>query len=79
MSKRRPSKREVHTVPNPNGKGWANELNGLVVSVSRTKVEAVKLGRVMAKREKREHVIHLRDGRIRTKNSYGHDPRNVRG
>ena len=39
-----------------------------------TKVEAVKLGKELAKNSGTEHVIHNKDGKIGEKNSYGNDP-----
>ena len=64
----------VHTVPNPAGSGWANEVCGTLVSRHRRKEVAVALGRRMARVGKVEHTIHGKNGRIRAKNSYGNDP-----
>jgi hypothetical protein len=63
----------VHTVP---GKipGWINEMAGKVLSRHQTKKEAVAAGRRYAKRDRLEHSIHNRNGRIAEKNSYGNDP-----
>ena len=69
----------VHTVPNPNGSGWANEVNGRVQTTHRTQVAAITQGRKLAIKLETEHSIHNREGRIRAKNSYGNDPRNVPG
>jgi hypothetical protein len=63
----------VHTVPN-GGSGWANKVNGEVVSNHRTKENAVDRGRSIARNNESEHVIHNRDGVISGKNSYGNDP-----
>ena len=70
MSKKPP----VHTVPH--GDAWANEREGSdrVSKTFDTKQEAQKAGRETARREKTEHVIHNRDGKISEKNSYGNDP-----
>ena len=64
----------VHTVPNPRGRGWANEVCGTLISRHRRKAVAVAWGRRMARVGKVEHSIHGKDGRITTKNSYGSDP-----
>ena len=64
----------VHTVPNPVGSGWANEVSGTLVSRHRRKSAAVALGRRMARVGKVEHTIHGKNGRISAKNSYGNDP-----
>ena len=65
---------EVHTVPNPDGEGWVNEILGEVMSRHRTKERAVERGRRLARQRHVEHVIHGADGRIAEKNSYGGDP-----
>ena len=71
--------RGVHTVPDRDGSGWANEENGRILSNHRTKEAAVKAGRAVAKREEVEHTIHKLDGTIGEKNSYGNDPTPPRG
>lgn len=64
----------VHTVPNADGTGWVNKLDGEVVSRHQRKDAAVDRGRGIARREGTEHTIHRKDGRIGEKNSYGNDP-----
>ncbi len=44
-----------------------------------TKEAAAAIGRSVAKAEKVEHIIRNLDGTIGERNSYGYDPRNVRG
>lgn len=66
--------KEVHTVPNPNGKGWVNEVAGQVESKHRTKEVAVERGRDIARQNHSEHAIHNLNGQIGRKNSYGNDP-----
>jgi hypothetical protein len=44
-----------------------------------TQKEAIKLGREIAKSKKLELIINGRDGRIKEKNSYGNDPRRIKG
>ena len=73
------SKKEVHTVPNPDGAGWANEVGGRVVSEHRKQSTAIDRGREIAIERQTEHVIHNRHGQIRDKNSYGNDPFPPRG
>jgi hypothetical protein len=68
------SRKEVHTVPNPGGNGWVNEVNGRVVSHHHRQETAIEQGRQIAINGEAEHVIHRRDGRIRDSNSYGNDP-----
>jgi hypothetical protein len=69
-----PRKPSVHTVPNPQGRGWVNEVNSRPVSQHRTKEDAVERGREIAQRQRTEHVIHNTGGRIGRKNSPGGDP-----
>jgi hypothetical protein len=64
----------VHTVPSPIGRGWWNKVDGQRVTRHRTKESAVEVGREIARRLKVEHTIHLSDGTIGEKNSYGNDP-----
>jgi hypothetical protein len=64
----------VHTVPSPAGSGWCNKVDGKVISRHRLKESAVETGREAARRLKVEHTIHLSDGSIGEKNSYGNDP-----
>jgi len=68
------SKKNVHTTPNPDGKGWVNSVGGETVSKHTTQLNAVKRGRQIAKQQRSEHSIHRRDGTIGRKNSYGNDP-----
>ena len=44
-----------------------------------TQHEAIAHAREAAKREKSELIIQDQNGAIREKNSYGNDPRNVKG
>lgn len=44
-----------------------------------TKADAVTVGRDLARERKVEHIIKNEDGRIAERNSYGNDPRDVRG
>ena len=64
----------VHTVPNPKGSGWINEVGGKVVSEHRKKEPAVDKGAGIARKLETEHTIHKKDGTIGEKNSYGNDP-----
>ena len=59
----------VHTTPARNG-GWTNGDG----QTYRTQSEAIDAGRELARRRGTEHVIHGRNGQIRSRNSYGSDP-----
>lgn len=66
--------KDVHTVPNPSGKGWVNKVAGDTVSKHRRKDTAVERGREIADEKQSEHVIHRKDGVISQKHSHGPDP-----
>ena len=70
----------VHTVPAEGAApGWWNKLDGEIVSRHRRKEDAVESGREIARTLQVEHTIHRSDGVITEKNSYGNDPREIRG
>jgi uncharacterized protein DUF2188 len=70
---------DVHVVPSE--KGWRVEVAGAnrARSVHRTQAEAREAGREIARRTKRELVVHARNGQIRERNTYGRDPRRTKG
>lgn len=72
-------KKNQHVVPN--GKDWSvkgagNEKNTRIVS---TQKEAIDIAREIARNQQSELIIHKRDGKIREKDSYGNDPRHIKG
>lgn len=64
-----------HVVPCPDG-GWQvkGEGNQQPTAQTDTQAEAIEIAREIARKQKSELVIHGRDGRIREKDSHGHDP-----
>lgn len=70
---------DVHVVPSE--KGWRVEVegSGRARSTHATQAEAATAARDVARRNKSELLIHGRDGQIRSRNSYGHDPRASKG
>lgn len=72
-------KKNLHTVPTPDG--WANRREGgdRASSTHPTKAEATAAGRVAAAKDRVEHVIHKKDGSIGERNSYGKDPHPPKG
>ena len=66
--------KNVHIVPHD--EGWAVRIEGneRVTSVHRTQSDATDSGRDRARRDGVEILIHGEDGRIRDRDSYGHDP-----
>lgn len=70
--------KDVHTVPVQNH--WENKVGGKSTGVDhRTQATAAAVGRRIAIDQKSEHAIHRRNGTIGQKNTYGHDPRNIKG
>ena len=67
--------KDQHVLPDPNG-GWQVKSAGSQVPTARTATqeEAIRIAREIARTEKSELVIHGRTGRIREKDSHGHDP-----
>jgi len=68
-----------HVVPR-NG-GWAVRKAGSerVTRHFKTQKEAIKEARKIAKNQSTELYIHGRNGKIRERDSYGNDPRSVKG
>ena len=66
------SKRDFHVIRL--GRGWSVKSDGCVLSSHDTQRNAEKSAIIRAKRVKSEVVIHGRDGKIRSKDSYGNDP-----
>jgi hypothetical protein len=69
---------DIHVVPD--GDRWKVErAGGESIDSFPTQAEAIAVGREAAEAEQGELVIHGADGRIREKDSHGHDPRDVPG
>lgn len=73
------SNKNQHVVPH-NG-GWAvkGEGNSRASSIHDTQREAIGAAREAAIRQGSEMLIHGQNGRIRERNTYGHDPFPPRG
>lgn len=71
--------KNVHVVKHP--KGWAAKVAGneKATRVTATQKEAEKEAIKIATNQKSEVIIHGRDGKIRSKNSYGNDPIDIKG
>ena len=68
----------IHVVPA--GEGWAVEAaGGGRRTMYATQEEAIQAGTERAQNDKVELLIHGRDGQIRERNSFGHDPRRIPG
>ncbi len=69
---------DVHVTPT--SLGWIVEVEGEgTVSTHRIQDEAIAKARDVARRRGVELVIHGEDGRIREKDSFGNDPRDIAG
>ncbi len=62
-----------HVVPNGNNWGVRGAGNDRLTSKHNTQADAQAAARQIAINQKSEVVIHRPDGRIRDKDSYGHD------
>ena len=62
-------------------RGWAVTAEGasLPTAVFKTQNAAWERAKSIARRERSEALLHGRDGRIRERNTYGHDPRSSKG
>jgi hypothetical protein len=63
-----------HVVPAGNRWGVRGEGNERLTSVHDTQREAIDAGREIARNQRSELLIHGEDGRIRERDSHGHDP-----
>ena len=68
------ARRNQHVVPH--GDGWAvrPEHGQRASSVHDTQRDAIEAAREIARNQESELFIHGRNGRIRERDSYGHDP-----
>jgi hypothetical protein len=63
------------------GERWAVKAEGASqpLAVYKTQSEAWEKAKSIARKERTEALLHGRDGVIRARNTYGHDPRRVKG
>ena len=73
-----PRKASVHVVKHPDG--WAVRSAGSrrAAKVTDTQAAAISIGRGIAINRGAELIVHNRQNRFRSVDSYGHDPRSVR-
>ena len=69
-----------HVTPHPQG-GWQVKRSNSQRATLRTDTqrEAIDFARIISKNQNAELFIHGANGRIREKDSYGHDPFPPRG
>jgi hypothetical protein len=65
---------DVHVSKNPGRSTWKVTQGGETLSNHRTQANAAAAGRRGATRDRVDLAVHGRDGRIRSKDSYGNDP-----
>lgn len=68
-----------HVVRSGSDWGVRGEGNGRLTSKHPTQREAIDAGREIARNQRSELLIHGRDGRIRERDSHGHDPNPPKG
>lgn len=68
-----------HVTKHPEGWQVIGAGNEKATAVTKTQAEAEAIAIEIAKNQKSEVLIHGVDGKIREKNSYGNDPRNIQG
>lgn len=73
-AERMAKKHDVHVTKTPGGSRWRVSQGGETISTHNTQSTAVDVGRREAKRDSVDLVTHGRDGRIRSKDSFGRDP-----
>ena len=76
MAKRKPG---IHVTPRDDGWAVFKEGNKKATSVHPTQKQAEDKGRNIARKDKTEFYLHNKQGEIRKRDSYGHDPFPPRG
>ena len=63
------------------GERWAVKAEGasVPVAVFKTQSEAWEKAKSIARKERSEALLHGKNGAIRERNAYGHDPRSSKG
>jgi Uncharacterized protein conserved in bacteria (DUF2188) len=75
-----PKQGDVHVIQGNNG-GWHVRIEGTARarSIHNTQADATKAGREIARRNRSELFVHGRDGKIRERSTFGHDPHRTKG
>lgn len=70
------TRKSVHIVPNNSQGGWnVKKSDTQRASVhTETKVDAIKMGRIISQRTGSELIIHGKDRKIQRSDSHGNDP-----
>lgn len=72
-------KKNQHVVPY--GDDWAvkGENNGKYTKILPTQKEAIEVARKIAINQESELIVHGKNGQIRLKDSFGNDPKIIKG
>jgi hypothetical protein len=75
-----PRQGDVHVVRGNSG-GWLVRVEGTARarSIHTKQAEAITAARAIARKNKSELLVHGRDGKIRERSTFGHDPRRTKG
>ena len=73
------TKKAIHVTPRQGG--WAVSRAGSrrATSIHASQKQAEVAGRAAARKDRTEFVLHGKNGQIRAKDSYGHDPNPPKG
>lgn len=71
--------KNVHVVPKGNQWAVMTENSEKYYRVTETQKEAIDIGKNLASNQESELLIHGMNGQIRQKDSYGRDPKNIKG
>ncbi|MDO8527761.1 MAG: DUF2188 domain-containing protein [Deltaproteobacteria bacterium] len=71
-------KKNVYVLKNGGGSSYRVQVGKQSVSNHHTQAIAIKNGKEVAKARKTELVIQGENGRFRSKDSYGNDPKSIR-
>ena len=63
------------------GEGWAVKAEGMSqpLAVFKTQSEAWERAKSIARKERSEALLHGKNGLVRARNTYGHDPNRIKG
>ena len=71
--------KDQHVVKHSEGWAVRGAGNEKVTKVTRTQQEAIEIAREISRNQESELFIHGRNGQIRERDSYGNDPRDIKG
>ncbi|AMR77581.1 conserved hypothetical protein [Cupriavidus phytorum] len=71
--------KNIHVVPLDNGWAIESEDGAGGRQLYATQEDAIAAGTEKARQLQAELLVHGRDGRIRMRNSFGNDPRDIQG